>query len=254
MIKMDEILYDLNGGVATITFNRPAQLNAMSSGGMKQLFEALRRFDADDQAHVGILTGAGERAFCVGRDLKEKMGAPFELNTVPLIGSTIEISKPVIAAVNGSAFGGGFLFAQMCDLCIAADHATFSIPEAKLGRGAAWAAPLINQFAPRVLMEMLLVGAPLTAQRMEAVGFVNAVVPLPELAATARKMALQIAANAPLAVKACRKMVRDAASLEYPTYTEAQAKALFKHVYDSGDALEGPLAFREKRLPVWQGR
>ncbi len=250
---MTDVLYELSGGVATITLNRPERLNAMNKVGMQRLFSIWEAFEKDDNARVAILTGVGERAFSVGRDLKEREESLFDLRSIPLIGATVKVSKPTIAAVNGMALGGGFLFAQMCDICLASEHATFSIPEAKLGRGAAWAAPLTNLLPARVVMEMLLTGAPMAAQRLHALGFIGAVVAPAELMSTAKKMAALIAANAPLSVAACRRMVRTA-------YTHglalkpSEAEALFAQVYESEDAAEGARAFNEKRQPVWKGR
>lgn len=249
-----EILYQSTAGVVTITLNRPEQMNALNKAALAQLFDAWAEFEADESARVAILTGAGERAFCVGRDLKEPEDGPFDLRSIPLIGTTVKVTKPTIAAVNGLALGGGFLFAQMCDLCVAAETATFSIPEAKLGRGAAWTAPLVNLLPPRVVMEMVLTGTPMAASRLRELGFVNTVAPLAQLHSVARAMAEVIAANAPLSVRACRQMLRKAYVEEFAGFTAADAEALFEPVYRSEDLVEGSIAFREKRQPVWKGR
>ena len=124
-----------------------------------------------------------------------------------MIGDNVHVSKPTIAAVNGVAFAGGFLISQMCDLCVAADHATFGITEAKVGRGSPWATPLIHMLPQRVMMEILLTAAPVTSQRLYELGYINKVVPLADLLDTALAMANLIAANAPLTVKACRRSV-----------------------------------------------
>ena len=249
----NEVLYEVADGIATITLNRPHKLNALDRAANAALFDAWRRFESDDAARVAILAAAGDRAFCVGRDLSEATDGTFRIESFPLIGISIEISKPTIAAVNGLALGGGFLFAQMCDLCVAADTATFSIPEAKLGRGAAWAAPLVGMLPPRVVMELLITAEPLPAQRMHELGFVNAIVPRAELAASARRMAASIAANAPLSVRACRRLVHAAAAAGTGP-DRAAAEAMFAGVYASADALEGLQAFRERRLPRWTGK
>lgn len=251
---MTEILYEVSDKVATITLNRPQQLNALNKAAMAQLFSAWDTFEKDDDALVAILTGAGTRAFCVGRDLKEPEEGVFNLRSIPLIGSTVTVTKPTIAAVNGLALGGGFLFAQMCDICLASNQATFSIPEAKLGRGAAWAATLVNLMPPRLVMEMLLTGEAVAAGRLESLGFVNAVVPHDELASTAKKMALRIAANAPLSVRACRGMVRKSYLTSASSMTLQEAETLFTPVYESDDAQEGARAFQENRQPTWKGR
>jgi enoyl-CoA hydratase len=172
---------------------------------------------------------------------------------LPVLGDSIRVTKPVIAAVNGLAYAGGWLFAQMCDLCIAADHAVFGITEAKVGRGMPWAAPLTRMLPQRVVMELLLTGQPLTAQRAYELGYVNAVVPLTDLRAKAMEMARTIAANAPLTVKAARELVYLSGEMGRSAGLRA-AHHLFESVYLSEDAQEGPRAFAEKRPPQWTGR
>ena len=247
-----EVLYEVADGIATITINRPDRLNAINASASVALFDAWHRFEADASASVAILSASGDRAFCVGRDLSEPAEGNFRIESFPIIGASIDISKPTIAAVNGYALGGGFLFAQMCDLCVAAEHATFSIPEARLGRGAAWATSLIDMLPARVAMEMLVTAAPMSAVRLCQLGFVNAVVPLADLAQEARRMAGLIAANAPLSVRACRRLVH-AVALQGRRPSAEEAEQMFAHVYASSDAQEGIAAFRERRKPRWTG-
>jgi enoyl-CoA hydratase len=172
---------------------------------------------------------------------------------LPILGDNEHVSKPVIAAVNGLAYAGGWLFAQMCDLCIAADHAVFGITEAKVGRGMPWAAPLVKMMPQRVVMELLLTAQPISAQRAYELGYVNAVVPLAQLRGHAIAMARQIAANAPLTVKAARELVYLSGEMGRSAGLRA-AQHLFESVYLSEDAQEGPRAFAEKRPPRWTGR
>jgi enoyl-CoA hydratase len=188
-------------------------------------------------------------------DLKESAGNQLGVpprDFLPIVGDTVRVSKPIIAAVNGLAYAGGWLFAQMCDLCIAADHANFAITEAKVGRGMPWAAPLANMLPQRIVMELLLTGQPLTAQRGYELGYVNAVVPAAELLPKALEMARTIAANAPLTVRAARELVYLSSEMGRSAALRA-AYHLFDSVYRSEDALEGPRAFAEKRAPRWQG-
>jgi enoyl-CoA hydratase/carnithine racemase len=159
----------------------------------------------------------------------------------------------VIAAVNGVAYGGGFLLAQSCDLCVAADHARFAITEARWGRGSPWAASLPWLVPPRVAMELVLSGRPIDAARALQVGLVNQVVPAGDLGTAAQALGEEIANNAPLSVRAGKAMVYAAAGRRREEAWE-EAEALFRPAYLSEDALEGPRAFREKRPPVWQGR
>lgn len=250
------VRYEHEDGVVVISIDRPAQMNAMNRDVRKGLFAAFARFEEDDAALVAILTGAGDRAFCAGMDLKEAaetgIGVP-PPGFLPIIGDNISVTKPTIAAVNGMAFAGGWLLAQMCDLCIAADHATFGITEARVGRGMPWAAPLTHMVQQRALMELLLTGDPITAQRAREIGFVNQVVPGQALMDSAKSMAKKIAENAPLTVRAARELVYLSTEMGRSAAQRA-ATHLFDRVYLSEDAQEGPKAFREKRRPIWKGR
>lgn len=220
---------------------------------MRQAWQQLER---DNAIRVGILTGSGDKAFCAGMDLKEAAATQLRVpprGMLPVLGDTEQVSKPTIAAVNGVAYAGGWLFAQMCDLCIAADHALFGITEAKVGRGMPWAAPLAGMLPQRIVMELLLTGQPITARRAHELGYVNDVVPSDQLLTRTLQMARTIAANAPLTVKAARELVYLSGEMGRSAALRA-AQHLFESVYLSADAQEGPRAFAEKRPPVWQGR
>ena len=252
----DEIVVEIEDGIAVITIDRPQQRNAINRGVMEGLRKAFDLLEKDDAVRVGILTGSGDKAFCAGMDLKEAAAMRLRVpprDFLPVLGDTIHVTKPVIAAVNGIAYAGGWLFAQMCDLCIAADHAVFGITEAKVGRGMPWAAPLTRMLPQRIVMELLLTGQPLTARRAYELGYVNAVVPLADLRAKAMEMARTIAANAPLTVKAARELVYLSSEMGRSAGLRA-AQHLFESVYLSEDAQEGPRAFAEKRPPKWTGR
>ena len=250
-----EIRYEVvDGCIAWVTIDRPAQRNAINRGVIEGLRAAWRQLEADDAVRVGVLTGSGEQAFCAGMDLKEAAALQLRLPpTLPVLGDTERVSKPMIAAVNGVAYAGGWLFAQMCDLCIAADHAQFGITEAKVGRGMPWAAPLIHMLPQRVLMELLLTGQPISARRACELGYVNDVVPAAQLRDRTLQMARTIAANAPLTVKAARELVYLSTEMGRTAALRA-AQHLFETVYLSEDGQEGPRAFAEKRPPVWKGR
>jgi enoyl-CoA hydratase/carnithine racemase len=247
-----EVTYELEGRIAWLTINRPEARNALSKAVRDGLWEGFRRFAEDDAAAVLVLTGAGEKAFCAGGDLKEMSASALQVpppDFLPYLGRNITVDKPVIAAVNGVAFAGGFLLAQFCDLVVAADHARFAITEARVGRGAPWAAPLPALVPPRIAMELLVTGDPIGAARAYEVGLVNAVVPIAELRAAATTLAGRIAENAPLSVRAAKAMVLAQAEVDW-----AAADALWEPVYLSEDGQEGPRAFQEKRAPVWKGR
>jgi enoyl-CoA hydratase/carnithine racemase len=250
------VTYERRGEVAWLTISRPGARNALSAAVRSGLFDGIRRFNNDDTARVLVLTGAGEIAFCAGADLKEMAQARLQVpppDFLPQIGRNIAVSKPTVAAVNGVAYAGGFLLAQCCDLCVAAESARFAISEAKVGRGAPWAAPLPWLIPPRVAMEMLLTGAPIDAQRALQVGLVNKVVPLNDLQAAAQSLAESIAANAPLSVAAGKRTVGLIAECSLSDAFR-DAEEIWEPVYRSEDAQEGPAAFREGRPPRWKGR
>jgi enoyl-CoA hydratase/carnithine racemase len=252
----DDVLFEIEGPVAVITLNRPAQLNAINSGIRHGLAEAWKRFEQDESLKVAILTGSGERAFCAGMDLKEAAATGLQVpprDFIPVLGDNIHVSKPVIAAVNGIAYAGGWLFAQMCDLCIASENASFGITEPKVGRGVPWATPLIHMLPQRIVMELLLTARPLSARRACELGYVNAVVPPDRLRAAAMEMALTIVRNAPLTVRAARELVYLSTEMGRSAALRV-GRHLFEPVYMSEDAQEGPRAFAEKRPPNWQGR
>jgi enoyl-CoA hydratase/carnithine racemase len=250
-----DVRYEVVGRVAWLTIDRAHARNALSAGVRAGLFAGLERFNADDSALVLVLTGAGDKAFCAGGDLKEMAAEALRVpppDFVPQIGRNVRVDKPTIAAVNGVAYAGGFLLAQTCDLCIAADHARFAITEAKVGRGSPWAVPLPWLIPPRTAMELLLTGDPISAQRAFEVGLVNQVVPGGELRAAAQQLAERIAANAPLSVRAAKATVYLAAEMSRSAAFEA-AEKLWEPFYLSDDAQEGPRAFAEKRAPRWRG-
>ncbi|HEV3355888.1 MAG TPA: enoyl-CoA hydratase-related protein [Pseudonocardiaceae bacterium] len=252
----DPVRYEVVRGVAWLTIDRPEARNALSKAVRLGLFEGARRFNGDNDAKVLVLTGAGERAFCAGGDLKEMADTSLTVpppNFLPQFGRNIEISKPTIAAVNGIAYAGGFLLAQNCDLCVAAESARFAITEVKVGRGAPWAAPLSWLVPPKIAMQILLTGDPISAARAHQIGLVNEVVPDDELVATVQSLAERIAANAPLSVAAAKRTAYLSAHHSLANaFTEAER--IWAPVYRSADAQEGPAAFRDKRRPVWTGR
>jgi enoyl-CoA hydratase/carnithine racemase len=248
---VSDVRYEVVDGIAWLTIDRPEARNALNKAVRDGLWEGTRRFNADDSAAVLVLTGAGERAFCAGGDLKEMAETRLEgvpVDFLPQFGRNIDVPKPTIAAVNGVAFAGGFMLAQQCDLVVAAEHASFAVSEVKVGRGSPWAAPLSWLLPPRLAMEILLTGDPVDARRAEALGLVNHVVQAADLRDHAQSLARRIADNAPLSVRAAKRT----AYLSRPDVWE-QAEEIWGPVYRSADAQEGPAAFREKRKPVWKG-
>lgn len=243
-------------GLAIITLNRPKARNALGKEIRAGLFAAWERFERDPALRVAILTGAGDNAFCAGGDLKEmtelRMAVP-PRDMFPLPWDTLEISKPTIAAVNGSAFAGGFMIAQACDLCVASTRAQFAITEVRVGRSSPWAAPLIHMLPQRVMMELVLTGKPLSAQRAYDLGLVNRLVEPGQLMAAACELAAEILAGAPLSVRTARDMVMLSTEMGRSAALRA-ARHAAEYTYRSEDAQEGPRAFAQKRQPVWKGR
>ncbi|MGC7298923.1 enoyl-CoA hydratase-related protein, partial [Mycobacteroides abscessus subsp. massiliense] len=222
----------------------PEARNALNNAVRTGLFDAVRRFNDDDAAKVLVLTGVGDKAFCAGGDLKEMAQNALKVppkDFAPQFGRNIDVAKPTIAAVNGVAFAGGFLLAQQCDLVVAAEHATFAVSEVKVGRGSPWAAPLSWLVPPRVAMQILLTGDPITAERAHQVGLVNEVVPADQLRERTRQLALSIAANAPLSVLASKRTVYLSAQHHLAAAYDL-ADEIWEPVYLSDDAQEGPTA------------
>jgi enoyl-CoA hydratase/carnithine racemase len=249
------------GPVTTVTLNRPDVMNALHSSAHFELDEVFNTFAADPEQWVAIVTGAGERAFSAGNDLKHqatggKMGSP--PSGFAGLTSRYDLNKPVIAAVNGVAMGGGFEIALACDLIIASDKAIFALPEPKVGLAAL--AGGVHRL-PRTIGLKRAMGMILTARRVSAaegyeLGFVNEVVPHAELLAAANRWAQLICECGPMSIRASKEAVLK--GLDEPTLADAQKNqgkypaiaALFK----SEDFIEGPLAFSQKRAPQWKGR
>lgn len=246
-----------------ITINRPAQMNCLHPAANAELADAMDAFAADPEQWVAIITGAGERAFCSGNDLKYFARAMARGETVetPVTGyggltARFALDKPVIAAVNGAAMGGGFEIALACDLIIAADSASFALPEPQVGL-AALAGGLLRlprQIGHKAAMGMILTGRPVSAAEGMALGFVNEVVPGADLLACARRWAAQILACSPMSIRASKQIVREgleAASLA-DAYTAQLHYPATRALFRSRDIREGPQAFAEKRTPQWR--
>ncbi|MCX5045394.1 enoyl-CoA hydratase-related protein [Aldersonia sp. NBC_00410] len=250
------VLFDARAdGIAVITLNRPESRNCLDSDVRAGLSAAWDRFEHDPALRVAILTGTGEKAFCAGGDLKEMVETgmrvpPRDMFALPY--DTIELSKPTIAAVNGAAFAGGWMIAQACDLCVASSSATFAVTEVKVGRSSPWASPLIHMIPQRIMMEILLTGKPISAQRAYEIGLVNRVVAPPDLLDAAIELAGDILAGAPLSVKAARDTVMLATEMGRSAALQA-ARHASEHCYNSEDAQEGPRAFAHKQTPQWRG-
>jgi enoyl-CoA hydratase len=252
----EELLRHREGHVEVLTINRPRARNAINLATAQAISVALDDCASDDEVWVVILTGAEDKAFSAGMDLKAFAQGEFPATDEGFGGVTErQFPKPLIGAANGSAFAGGFEMLLSCDLVVAADHAVFGIPEAQRGliAGAGGLIRLPRRIARAVALEMALTAEPLSAARAYEVGLVNRVVPSAEVLPTALALAQRICANAPLAVRTSKRVMLDAMDLG-----EGDAWALnneaFAAIASSADALEGAIAFAEKRPPVWQSK
>jgi enoyl-CoA hydratase len=252
----EELLRHREGHVEVLTINRPRARNAINLATAQAISAALDDCASDDEVWVVILTGAEDKAFSAGMDLKAFAQGEFPATDEGFGGVTErQFPKPLIGAANGSAFAGGFEMLLSCDLVVAADHAVFGIPEAQRGliAGAGGLIRLPRRIARAVALEMALTAEPLSAARAYEVGLVNRVVPSAEVLPTALALAQRICANAPLAVRTSKRVMLDAMDLG-----EGDAWALnnaaFAAIALSADALEGAIAFAEKRPPVWQSK
>lgn len=256
----DIVLYEKQDQIVTITLNRPERLNSLTPESFARINECWAQLRDDNDARVVILTGAGDRAFCSGLDLKHlaEMAAKdpsFDFTKLNLDVNPISagLYKPIIAAVKGYATAGGFSLLMHCDLRVAANSAQIGIAEVKVGRGTPWIVPVVWQMPQAIALELLLTGDFVSAEKLYRIGWINEVVPAEQVMATARKLAEKIRDNAPLSVMAVKKMWHKATESFCQTGLQL-SKEIWAPVYASEDAKEGPRAFAEKRKPVWKGR
>lgn len=251
------VRFERRGPVALVTIDRPEAMNALTPEMLRGLDAAFAAFEADSALQVAVLTGAGDRAFCAGLDLKagaERLTGGDELGYAdPTKRQLSDVFKPVIAAVNGACVAGGLELLLGTDLRVAAEHASFGLAEVRWGLVPLGGSHvrLPRQVPWAVAMELLLTGEPIDARRAYEVGLVNRVVPREELLPTALALAERICRNGPLAVRTAKEIAVRALALESGFVLE---KALGARVLASDDAKEGPRAFAEKRAPRFRGR
>jgi E-phenylitaconyl-CoA hydratase len=256
----DTVLYELDGHVATITYNRPEALNAINGELRQELNAAWNRFREDEDAWVGIVTGAG-RAFCVGADLKDGRGAVgewpgsfWEIPTINSFESGLELWKPTIAAVNGYCLGYGLTTVARCDFVIAGATAQFGFPEVGLGVPTiVGAMRLPGRVGWSNAMEMLLTGERFDAERAREMGLVWRVVPPGDLMIEARELAARLVKGAPLAQRATKEMAARGPRLPWEDALRL-GESMRRVVGATEDASEGMQAARDGRDPQWRGR
>jgi enoyl-CoA hydratase/carnithine racemase len=263
-MSFEFIRVEKTGHVTTVTLDRPERMNALHPYAQIELNQAFDQFQSDDEQWVAIVTGAGESAFCAGNDLKFqaehgaakvrqlRRDAPSGFGGLH---RRLRCYKPIIAAVNGLALGGGFEIVMSCDIVIAAEHAFFGLPEPRVGliAGAGGVHRLPRQIPHHVAMGVILAGKRLSANDAHHYGLVNEVVTADQLMLTARSWADEIMLGAPLSIQASKEAVtlglgmplEHAIDANFPTTMLMQT---------SEDLVEGPRAFAEKRKPEWKGR
>ena len=258
-MELKHVLVEKANRVTTVTINRPQAYNALNAAAQDELAQVFDAFAADDEQWVAIITGAGDKAFCAGHDLKQQAAAG-ELRA-PSSGfggltSRFDLNKPVIAAVNGVAMGGGFEIALACDIIVAAEGALFALPEPKVGLAALGGGihRLPRAIGMKRAMGMMLTGMQVSAEQGRELGFVNEVAS-GSVSDAARAWADRIMACSPMSVRATKEAALR--GLEQPLEEVVGAQWRYpamQAMLDSADYVEGPAAFAAKRPPVWQGR
>jgi len=260
-MTFDTLLLERDGAIATISINRPRVLNALNSQTLDELRRAVLDLKQDAEIRVVILTGAGEKSFVAGADINElAVQTPVSGREHALAGQHVfdlieNLGKPVIAAINGYALGGGCELAMACTLRIAADTAKLGQPEVSLGLLPGYAG---TQRLPRLVgkgkaMEMMLTGAPIAAEEALRIGLVTRVVPAADLMAEAKKLAAQLAASAPVAMRYIINAVNKGVEMPFAEACQYEA-TLFGLVASTEDMREGTNAFLEKRKAAFKGR
>ena len=259
---MSTVQVTVENRIATVTLNRPEAMNAIDPETKRLLHETWARIDRDDEIWVAIITGTGDKAFTTGSDLKKTLPAQ-ESFAQQLFGSSnsgsivtgLTTDKPLIAAVNGYAVGGGLELALACDIRVCSENAQFALSEVKIGSipGAGGTQRLPRTVGLSDAMLMLLTGDRCDAQTALRIGLVSRVIPQAALMEEARAIAERIAANAPLAVRAVKRLVRSGLDMPLPAAIDAE-RSVFGLLYNSEDRVEGRKAFAEKRKPRYRGR
>ena len=247
----NEVTYDSKDRVATITINRADKLNALSNGVVAELRDALIKLNSSND-RCAIITGAGERAFSAGADLRDPPRDPELWECMPGVG--VDVDKPLIAAVSGFCVGGAYVLVQFCDIAVASETADFFYPEAQLGFCGGLIAGCAARLPQKIAMEFMLTGAHYGAQRAYEVGMVNKVVPAGEHLQGAWEYAEILRDSSPMILGMLKRFVRNEVLPKGPSEQAGIARRDLLAVARSEDQKEGGLAFKEKRSPNFQGR
>lgn len=254
----DDVKFEIDGAVAVITLNRPQKLNAVTPEMADAIVAAVKECNDSDTIRCVILTGAGERAFCAGSDIREldTYETPWQFRNRPDYCDAFRaLLKPSIAAVNGYAFGGGLETAMSCDIRIASENAQFAAPEIKLGwiGGGGMAAHLAHSVGASNAALMIMTGDPISAEKAERWGLVSEVVAQADLLKRAREIADVIASRAPIAAETAKLNLKAAVSMPLEKAIEYE-RDLQTICFATADAKEGRAAFKEKRAPFFKRR
>ena len=260
-MELKNVIYEKNEGIATVTLNRPEAMNAFSIELINEVINCLGDAGKDENIRVVILTGAGEKAFSAGADIKAMIGMnalkarELSMNGYRVCKALEKLEKPVIAAINGFALGGGLETAMACDFRIASDKARMGQTEINIGLIPGWGGTqrLTRLVGKTKAKELVYTGKIIDAKTAEQIGLVNMVVPTDQFMATVRQFALELASKAPVALKVAKTLIDNGLETDLESALALEREG-FDTVASTEDLQEGVKAFTEKRKPVWKGR